>query len=306
MKPRSKYKILVGTYNCGQLPPTSIANLGNWLGFVNHDTIDIYVFSLQELTTVDNTSEKPKQPDLTNFKLWNDGLLRYINDNRKTDKVEPIWDGRLGGTMLTSFCTKPIRNNINNIKTREVECGRSKTTIKGGICLRFTVGDHSLSFASVHLTADQEADNTEARIEDFHKIDNSNFDSGRFSDQDFVCIMGDLNFRVNLDRQEIVKLSEQKNFEKIIQHDQLTIAKNGGKAFKDYTEGQVNFPPTYKYGKGTNQFNLSEPLHKRSPAYTDRVLYKNSKKVHLKLEHYGMGALVDSDHRPVTAIFDFF
>jgi len=84
----------------------------------------------------------------------------------------------------------------------------------------------------------------------------------------------------------------------------LTTAKNEKKAFVESTEGQITFPPTYKYNLGSNQFNLSEPPHKRSPAYTDRVLYKNSGKVIVVQKEYSMGDLTDSDHRPVTAIFE--
>jgi len=271
---------------------------------VTHSSVDVYVFSFQELTTVDNVSEKPKQVDLTNFKLWNEEMLKYLNDNRpKNEQVVTLWDGRLGGTMLASYISTPTMKNLHSVKTMEVECGRSKTTIKGAVCLRFCIGDKSLSFGSVHLTADQETDNTEARIQDFHKINAAHFDNCGFSDHDLVCIMGDLNFRVNLDRQEIVKLSEQKNFQKIMQYDQLLVSKREGKAFVEYTEGPVNFPPTYKYYNGSNQYNLSEPPHKRSPAYTDRVLYKNSGQIVLQLEEYSTGALTESDHRPVTALF---
>jgi len=298
---------LVGSYNCGQLPITGNSNLGNWLGSVRYaDTADFYFFSFQELTTVDNTSEKPKPVDMTNFKLWSDGMLKYINERRPNDKVTPLSLGRLGGTMLASYVPNSMKNTIisDTVKTMEVECGRSKTTIKGAVCLRFCIGDRSLSFASVHLTADQETDNTEARIQDFHKINASHFDNSAFTDHDFVCFTGDLNFRVNLDRQEIVKLSEQKTYQEIIQHDQLTVAKKERKAFVDYTEGLITFPPTYKYNKGSGYFNLSEPLHKRSPAYTDRVLYKNSGRTTVNLVEYSMGAFTDSDHRPVTAIFE--
>jgi len=203
-------------------------------------------------------------------------MLKYLNDNRpKNEQVVTLWDGRLGGTMLASYISTPTMKNLHSVKTMEVECGRSKTTIKGAVCLRFCIGDKSLSFGSVHLTADQETDNTEARIQDFHKINAAHFDNCGFSDHDLVCIMGDLNFRVNLDRQEIVKLSEQKNFQKIMQYYQLLVAKREGKAFVEYTEGPVNFPPTYKYYNGSNQYNLSEPPHKRSPAYTKQKQWTN-------------------------------
>jgi len=278
----------------------------DWTGS-QHDAIDFYFFSFQELTTVDNVSKNPKPIDLSNFGIWNQEMLNFINKQRTETKVVPLWDGRLGGTMLASFVRESLKDHLRNVKTMDIECSRSKTTIKGAVCIRFEIGQRSYSFASAHLTADQETENYEARIQDFHKVTNSHYNttdkSFGFAANDFVCWVGDINFRVNLDRNAILKLLEEKKYNEILEHDQLYIARREGLAFTGYIEGTVNFPPTYKYTRGTDTLNLSDPPDKRMPAYTDRILFKNTERLQVTLEMYSIGKLTESDHKPVTAIF---
>jgi len=160
--------------------------------------------------------------------------------------------------------------------------------------------------SSHNLTADQETENYEARIQDFQKVTNSHYNNDKslgFTAHDFVCWVGDINFRVNLDRNAILKLLEEKKYNEILEHDQLYIARREGLAFTGYTEGTVNFPPTYKYTRGADTLNLSDPPDKRLPAYTDRILFKNTERLQTKLEMYCIGKLTESDHKPVTAIF---
>jgi len=280
-------------------------NLSEFFGIeVEHDTIDLYIFSLQELITVDNVSKNPKPMDLRNFGIWKQELLSFLNNQRKESKVELFWDGNQGGTMLLYYVRENLKDHIKNTKTMTVECSRSKSTIKGAVCIRFEIGQRSYSFASVHLTADQETENYEARIKDYHKVANSHYENDLgFEAHDFVCWTGDMNFRVNLKRSDILKRVEEKNFSELLLHDQLVIARREGLAFTGYNEGIVTFPPSFRYTIGALSLSLEDPPDKRVPAYTDRILFKNSEHLQATLDVYSMGSLTASDHRPVSAIF---
>lgn len=49
----------------------------------------------------------------------------------------------------------------------------------------------------------------------------------------------------------------------------------GGNVFKNYQEGDITFPPTYKYDLFSDDYDTSEKC--RAPAWTDRVLWKRRK-----------------------------
>lgn len=84
-----------------------------------------------------------------------------------------------------------------------------------------------------------------------------------------------------------------------------------GSVFNDFLEGEISFPPTYKYDLFSEDYDTSEKL--RAPAWTDRVLWRrriqqldadNPNFNPGKLLFYGRAELKQSDHRPVVAILD--
>lgn len=131
-------------------------------------------------------------------------------------------------------------------------------------------------------------------------------------DRIFFC--GDLNYRLDLPREiaeasiaSMKRLSSEKNdseeLEKLrldlLLHDQLLNAISQGTAFPRFSEGRITFMPTFKFDKGTNDYDTS---HKqRIPAWTDRILFKpEGTRV---LEYTCEEHCIHSDHRPVHATF---
>ena len=57
----------------------------------------------------------------------------------------------------------------------------------------------------------------------------------------------------------------------ILEYDQLNRERILGRAFQGYSEGKIQFLPTFKYDKGSDLFDTSTKM--RPPAWTDRVLY---------------------------------
>ena len=83
--------------------------------------------------------------------------------------------------------------------------------------------------------------------------------------------------------------------------DQLLLSKREKHAFVGYSEADITFMPTYKYLNGTGTYDK-----KRGPAWTDRIMWKGSGGYAHKVgcEWYGRHELMDSDHKPVTGLFD--
>lgn len=62
--------------------------------------------------------------------------------------------------------------------------------------------------------------------------------------------------------------------ELIQDQDQLNTEKGRGRILKGFKEGEILFPPTFKYDKRSARFDSSKKA--RCPAWTDRILYSCS------------------------------
>ena len=118
---------------------------------------------------------------------------------------------------------------------------------------------------------------------------------------DLVIFSGDLNYRINMEKEEVKKLIDNNDFETLLENDQLYCAiKKKEIDLDDFYEGKINFMPTYKFLDGTNEYDYTE----RVPGWTDRILYRANNLSDIILCKYSSIADVKtSDHKPVFAIF---
>ena len=99
---------------------------------------------------------------------------------------------------------------------------------------------------------------------------------------DHVFFAGDLNYRIDLPREYVEhciiniqkcrskgtrdEQTETKWMKKLLRRDQLLQTISSGRAFTDFNEGKITFLPTFKFDKGTSNYDTS---HKqRVPAWT--------------------------------------
>ena len=131
-------------------------------------------------------------------------------------------------------------------------------------------------------------------------------------DRIFFC--GDLNYRIDLPRevvehtiQQMTDIEQCRGREEdidnlrssLLRHDQLLSSMADRRAFLSLAEGKIRFAPTFKFDKGSQEYDTS---HKqRIPAWTDRVLFKPfGTRI---LEYNSVPSSHHSDHRPVHATF---
>jgi hypothetical protein len=101
------------------------------------------------------------------------------------------------------------------------------------------------------------------------------------------------------------KVIKEKDWDTLLQAEQLTLQKQEGFVFSDYHEAPLNFPPTYKYNINEDTYDRSEKF--RTPAWTDRVLWKRRPLTKAeeadeyfnvgKCLYYGRADIRYSDHR---------
>jgi len=90
---------------------------------------------------------------------------------------------------------------------------------------------------------------------------------------DYVFFGGDLNYRLaGIDYRDVVEAAHQGDYDRLLLHDQLRRGIHDGTIFQAFSEAEVDFAPTYKYDRGTDNFDTS--AKRRTPAYTDRILFR--------------------------------
>lgn len=99
-------------------------------------------------------------------------------------------------------------------------------------------------------------------------------DGLRLLDHDAVFWIGDLNYRVDLSRTDILDAIEKKEWDTLLAQDQLMKEMKARRVFQGFRESPPHFLPTYKFDTGTDNYDSSPK--QRLPAFCDRVLWRVS------------------------------
>ncbi|CAL4188586.1 unnamed protein product, partial [Meganyctiphanes norvegica] len=81
----------------------------------------------------------------------------------------------------------------------------------------------------------------------------------------------------------------------------FSIQLNKREAFKEFEEGRIIFPPTFKYDPGTDHYDSSSK--QRVPSFTDRILYRCSRGGINCIRYDSLPLFRTSDHKPVWGVF---
>ncbi|XP_068082117.1 synaptojanin-1 [Anabrus simplex] len=270
--------------------------------------VDIFAIGFEEI--VDLNASNIMAASSENAKAWGEELQKVLSRNQKYVMVTYV---QLVGVCLYLFIRPEHAPYVRDVAVDSVKTGLGGATgNKGAAAIRCVFYSTSLCFVCAHFAAGQSQ--VSERNADYAEITRKiTFPMGRtLNSHDYVFWCGDFNYRVDMDKDEMKELVKQKNYSKILQHDQLRIQQEAGNVFKNFIEGDINFAPTYKYDLFSDDYDTSEKC--RAPAWTDRVLWKRRKQIPDTdltsdwnpgtLVYYGRAELKQSDHRPVIAIID--
>jgi hypothetical protein len=188
---------------------------------------------------------------------------------------------------------------------------------KGAVCTKLEFGGDAaiglkgteLNFINCHLTAGESEIDLQRRKWELQEIGNKAKISGLSKgevivDQSITFLLGDMNYRVELDPDLVQSFSDTNEIETILAHDQLQ-QKSNLLSSNLFTEQEITFLPTYKYTIGTEKFDftpLSNGTKARTPSYTDRILFTANERLtpvaYKSIQDYTL-----SDHKPVYADF---
>ncbi|KAJ8255100.1 hypothetical protein GJAV_G00200920 [Gymnothorax javanicus] len=300
--------VFVGTWNMGGSPPPR--SLQSWvtcqgLGRVLDETIASLPHDVYALGTQENPQGERE---------WTEHIKTTLRDVTHIDyklvAVQSLWNIR-----LAVFVRPEHEHRIGHVNMASVKTGLAKTLgNKGAVGISFLFNGTSFGFVNCHLTSGSEK--ILRRNQNFQDIlrllslgdrQLSSFDiSLRFSHL-FWC--GDLNYRLDLDVQDILKHVSKREFSDLMCADQLTRERHKRKAFLNFNEEQISFPPTYRYERGSRDCYLWQKykttgVRVNVPSWCDRVLWKSYPETHISCTSYGCtDDIITSDHSPVFATF---
>lgn len=116
--------------------------------------------------------------------------------------------------------------------------------------------------------------------------------------------LGDLNYRVDLSFDDAHSACKELDFAKLSAADQLVAQMAAGKVLSGFSEGPLEFLPTYRWERNSDFISYKRG---QAPSYTDRILHQSLPGVADKLslmEYTSAPQYYGSDHRPVRALYE--
>ena len=281
--------IFFGTWNLGNAPAPD--DLTPWLP-ANPDH-DIYVVTVQEC-------EYSLRDGKSNEDDWFGQVVRHFGERYY----------RLAGISLLHIrmivlIRRTHYSFVSNVKRASEATGIANVIgNKGGTGIFFSIYGTRLCFIGAHLAAHLERVNDRnANYRDIMKGLNSLAvdDLELTTYPHHIFFAGDLNYRLDLPREEAIRLIEQKKWFQLLISDQLMQQIQKFAAFPGFSEGLLTFPPTYRYNRGDRSYSTEKM---RVPSWCDRVLWKSQPGCHLEQVSYSCcDSIMSSDHSPVAATF---
>lgn len=295
--------VFSGTFNVNASAPGSVAELTTWLFPPENATIgspDIYAIGLQELIELNAGSILAGDP--TRPLLWSKALQSLLN--LRSEEYVLLRTELMSSMCLFLFVKKAQIGNVTQVAGSSKKTGLGGITANKGACaVRFDYGSTSFALVTSHLAAGVNA--TLERHNDYMTImlGLSFTRNLTLTDHDNIIWFGDLNYRLQVPNERCRSMIDHGAFDELQECDQLKMElrqKDG--AFFPFHESRILFFPTYKFDKGTSQYDSSEK--QRVPSWTDRVLYRSKKIGSITSLNYN--SVMDvclSDHKPVYSTF---
>ncbi|KAI7730850.1 hypothetical protein M8C21_002071 [Ambrosia artemisiifolia] len=214
------------------------------------------------------------------------------------------------GVFITIWVRRELRKHIQNVHVSAVGVGvMGYIGNKGSISVSMSIYQTLFCFICTHLTSGEKDADVIKRNADVHEIHkrtrfntfaNSTLPK-KIVNHDRIIWLGDLNYRLNLSYEKACDLISKNDWSTLLECDQLVRELRKGRAFDGWSEGVLDFPPTYKYHKNSEKYVGEDPkVGRRTPAWCDRILSFGKG---IRQLGYRRSEVRFSDHRPVSASY---
>lgn len=207
--------------------------------------------------------------------------------------------------FLIVFIKKELKPFVDNVCSSYKPMGFAKVIgNKGGIVISFKLLGYQMTYVNCHLAPkpykvlerNKHAKNLVKSIRLGEKF--ADFDILA----DYLFWQGDLNYRVDYNFDETVSEIKKNNIKLLLAKDQLIRQKQQNQVFYNFQEPEINFFPTYRRIKGTDEYSNK---NNQSPSWCDRIMVKTARDVDL-LYYDSVKSVKHSDHLPVLAKFSIY
>ncbi|KAM0018468.1 putative inositol-polyphosphate 5-phosphatase [Helianthus debilis subsp. tardiflorus] len=275
------------------------------------EKVEEYVDSFKDSSTFENDHLLEEYlTDVNKVKPKVNWLAKLDIDSVMYQKRKPqyvrIVSKQMVGVFITIWVHRSLRKHIQNVHVSSVGVGvMGYIGNKGSISVSMSIYQTNFCFICTHLTSGERDIDTVKRNADVDEIyKRTRFNSmsnaavpRSIKDHERIIWLGDLNYRFNLSYEETCDLISKNAWSKLLESDQLRL----GGAFDGWTEGALNFPPTYKYEPNSDKYYGEDPkVGRRTPAWCDRILSYGKGMRQLS---YKRAEIKLSDHRPVSASY---
>ena len=305
-----KIKLLCVTWNVGGIPSKNynISELFTKNIFYNENkSPDIVVVAIQEIVKLNISNILSISSNQENVKIWTQNINSTLKNIFPQAKYIEIKSFNLVGIFILILIKEDIKNDIYLLDHNQTKKGMHGTLgNKGFFTITMQCYDKIISIGSGHFEAGKGKNNE--RINTLTQLLNKPLnvqedDSKTFKEADYWIILGDLNFRIELSYEDAISCIQEKNYDVLYGMDQFNSVLQDNPFLKKYiNEKKINFDPTYKYEKESNEYAFDEDKI-RVPAYTDRIFFCKNKGIKM-LTYDCIKTLRFSDHRPVVGAFE--
>ncbi|XP_066266915.1 phosphatidylinositol 3,4,5-trisphosphate 5-phosphatase 2-like isoform X1 [Branchiostoma lanceolatum] len=301
--------VFVGTWNMGDAPAPS--NISSWFkcqgqGKTRDETFALVPFDVYVIGTQESAVGEKDWVQRLQLVLWGLAEIKY----------QPVAVSTLWGLRLVVLVKPEHQHRISHVQTSSVKTGIANALgNKGAVGIAFLFWGTAFCFINCHLTSGNEK--CTRRNQNYHDIlrglNLGHLKLGGFdvtTQFHHVFFLGDLNYRLDLPVQEILKKVNERDYESLLTHDQLKVEQDKGRIFVRFNEENITFPPTYRYERGNRKEYTWQKFKKTGirinvPSWCDRVLWRSFPDTYITSLSYGCTEdIVTSDHSPVFASFD--
>ncbi|KAJ6689496.1 hypothetical protein OIU85_005862 [Salix viminalis] len=311
------YNVFVSTWNVGGVAPQENLDIAGLLDTPNN-ICDIYVFGEALNKKIQYCLEKQeynrKQLGIRAQKT------SFIEDEKTLFQSSTIPEDfrciickQMVGILISVWIRSDLRPFVRHPSVSCVGCGiMGCLGNKGSVSVRFQLHETSFCFVCTHLASGGREGDEKLRNSDvadifsrtsFHRRPSLDLPRN-ILDHDRVILLGDLNYRVSLPEATTRLLVDRKEWDALLDNDQLRMGLRDGQVFEGWHEGLIKFAPTYKYCLKSNVYSGGAEGQKggkwRAPAWCDRIIWYGEG---LEQRLYTRGESNLSDHRPVKAMF---